>query len=249
MKQIDYVEMWLRVAARDQSKKINYLRALMRQTLWFPIVYHPELGDPFEPHPNDPIPFWIGGNEEGDFIPIFSSPKVMRLEMKRFDRRHTRARMKGSDLIEALSRTNYTVLINPGAKVTGRLSKEALDGLVSGEAFEDDEWQDHLATFNVLMPDAWPEEWRARLKEEGEAQPGVIAVWLATVAKASDNVDADALHIPVWVHERKRTPIDGIIRAARLAFPGRKVEFVRLDEKNNAEAIAAFRPLPPVFPR
>jgi hypothetical protein len=250
MKEIDFVEQWLRVSSRDQSKKINYLRALLRQTLWFPVDYHPELGDPYEPGVNDEIPFWIGGNDEETFIPIFSSPKLMRIEMKRMERRHSRARMKGSDLMTVLSRTNYTVMVNPGDKVRGRIDKMAVRDLASGKALEDAERMENFqATFNVLAPGAWPEEWRERLKGECEGQPGVIAVWIATVIKGTDNVAADALHFPIWVRDYQRTPVDGILRAARLAFPGRKLEFPRLDEKNHAQSIAALRTHPPVFPR
>jgi hypothetical protein len=71
MKEVDYVEQWMRVSARDQSKNIEYLRALLCETLWFPVDYHPELGDPFEPRVGDEIQFWIGRNEEEEFIPIF----------------------------------------------------------------------------------------------------------------------------------------------------------------------------------
>jgi hypothetical protein len=37
MTQFDYVEQWMRVSARDQSKNIEYLRALLCETLWFPV--------------------------------------------------------------------------------------------------------------------------------------------------------------------------------------------------------------------
>jgi hypothetical protein len=133
MKQIDYVEQWMRVSLRDDSK-VDYLRALLCQTFWFPVDYHPELGDPFEPGLNDVIPFWIGENEEEMFIPIFSSAELMWIEMKRFDHRHSRARMQGGDLMRALSRMSYTVIINPGAKVSSTWSKMAVREIASALA-------------------------------------------------------------------------------------------------------------------
>ncbi|MEY2519300.1 MAG: hypothetical protein QOF24_1059 [Verrucomicrobiota bacterium] len=53
----------------------------------------------------------------------------------------------------------------------------------------------------------------------------------------------DALHFPIWVRDYQRTPVDGVIRAARLAFPGRKLEFPRLDEEHHLDSIAALRAL------
>jgi hypothetical protein len=97
MKAPDEIERLLNAAASDRSMKRAYVAALWRAVLWFPIEYHPELGNPYEPQPGEHIPFWIGGDEEGRFVPLFSSPKLMRLEMVRFPQRHTRARMAARD--------------------------------------------------------------------------------------------------------------------------------------------------------
>jgi type III secretion system (T3SS) SseB-like protein len=105
------------VSADDDSPG-DFLRGLLCGTFWFPVNYHPELGDPLEPGPNDKIPFWIGDSEEGKFIPIYSSPEVMRIDLERFDHPHSRARMNGGDLIVALGSKDYPVIINPCTKAS-----------------------------------------------------------------------------------------------------------------------------------
>ena len=45
----DEIERLMRAAAVDRSRKAEYAVALWQAELWFPIDYHPELGNPYEP--------------------------------------------------------------------------------------------------------------------------------------------------------------------------------------------------------
>jgi SseB protein N-terminal domain len=115
MEPIDYTEPWM-VLSDEKGSGVDFVRALVCGQFWFPVDYHPELGDPFEPDVGDKVPFWIGEDADGEFIPIYSSPEVMRLCLERSGQLHSRARMKGARLLVALGQTGHAMVINPGTK-------------------------------------------------------------------------------------------------------------------------------------
>jgi hypothetical protein len=104
------------------------------------------------------------------------------------------------------------------------------------------------AMMRPLGIEAWPEAWRERLREEAEEQPGLIALWLCTASEVNVPVPESALYAVAWVRDAERTPLDGVHRAARLAFPERHVEWVLMDEPRHGESLAHLRAYPPIFP-
>lgn len=132
----DYVEPWM-VLSDDEDSAGNFLRGLLSGMFWFPVHYHPELGDPFEPGSDDEIAVLLGKDSEGEFIPIYTLPELMRMDEERFAHPYSRARMKGGDLLVALRNTAYPVVINAGTKIPLMLPpsgvRKAGLGLIEGE--------------------------------------------------------------------------------------------------------------------
>jgi hypothetical protein len=251
MKHEDEVARLMARAAEDESAKLAYARALRRHVLWFPVAHHPELPDPWEPHSQDVIPFWIMGDEEGPFSPVFSSPKLMRLALRDVSPRHSRARMPGADLFAVLARTGRRVKVNVGAKIRGTLGPEAVAEIAAGAEFGSVEHRGGThasAKMDILPPEAWPEEWRGRLKEECEARGGILAVWLGRAKEGSIGTTVGVLHVMMLVEKPGHTSVDGVRQAACLAFPGQKIEFVPFDTKTGAETWAVLKQFATVYP-
>jgi hypothetical protein len=249
MKAPDEVARLMALAARDASYHAASMRAIWEAVLWFPIQYHPELGDPYEPQAEE-IPFWVGEDELGPFVPLFSSPKLMRLGLARFAQRHTRARMPARELFSRLIERGHAVRLNPEAEVQGSMTVELMQDLVAGNmlAMLEEGKRTARGTVEPLPPEEWPEAWRERLRLEAEEQPGLIALWLCRAVEMSDGSPLDAVHLVAWVRDIEHTAIGNVRRAAELAFAGRRLEWMYLDEAGHAEAVAAMRAYPPVFP-
>ena len=98
----------------------DFFRGLLFHRFWFPVTYHPELDDPWEPGEEDEIPFWtdqipflVAESRKEEFIAIYSAPELMRMALEPLERRYSRARMKGADLFVALRDTDHPLIINP----------------------------------------------------------------------------------------------------------------------------------------
>lgn len=129
------------------------------------------------------------------------------------------------------------------------MTAEQLQKLVANpEAELWDEPVSGSAVLRPLPPESWPVAWRARLHEEAEAQGGIIAVWLSTTEESSAPLPAGTLHLTVWVRDAEHTTTGNLRRAAEVAFPERHLEWLIIDEAQHAEAVAAMRAFPPVWP-
>jgi hypothetical protein len=114
----DYLEPWM-VDPKNGGDEGDFLRGLFCRMFWFPVDYHPELGDPFEPARDDEVPFWTEENGDGKFVAAYSAPELLDWALESApQRRHTRARMKGADIIVALRDANCSLVINPWPDIT-----------------------------------------------------------------------------------------------------------------------------------
>ena len=236
-------------AVFDESRRPEFVRALLEAELWFPMDYHPELDNPARPDAHAHVTFWIAGDDTGRFVPLFTGSKVLRKAMEQFRRPYTRAVLPGREVLAALLRQGHTVRINPGNKFTAGLDLRGLADILSGELLARAGRPPERGTANLKFPPvtAWPAELLTNLAEECEEQPGVLAVWLGLAGEESPELGA--LHVVVWVREQQRTTIDNIQRAVRRQWPERAVEYVRLDEAGEADSLTAVRVFAPVFPR
>ena len=249
MKTPDKVAMLLEASVKDESKMSEMMLALLEQAMWFPVEYHPELGNPYEPTTDGVIPLWIGGDERGPFIPIFSSPKLMREGLERFAKRYTRARMNGRTLLAYLATRGYPVRVNPGCGATVRIQPEMLStwATATRESVNQPEETIH-GSLRPLPPDAWPAEHAALLAEACEEDDGLLAVWLGKASETTHAESADALHVMVWLRKIETTPFHNLRRAVSVAFPGQMVMYVRMDEAHHG-SMAVMRSFAPVWPQ
>ena len=88
MKAPNRLERLIVEAAQDVSKRPALCTALLEEPLWFPVNYRADQPALAKPRPGDPVSFCLGQDDEGPFVPVYTSRSMLKDCLARFHQRH-----------------------------------------------------------------------------------------------------------------------------------------------------------------